>query len=96
MKTPLILAAAGFALTASVAQAETRAVAHDDLNLATPEGQAALTKRVDKAARQICGYKPGKNRSLIMHLKARDCFESARARASEQVAARIEEQSLGG
>ena len=96
MKTPLILAAAGLALTASVAQAESRTVAHNDLNLATPEGQAALTKRVDNAARQICEYYPGKHSALHMRLKAHACFESAKAGASEQVAARIEEQSLGG
>jgi UrcA family protein len=31
------------------------AVQHDDLNLSSPTGRAVLDRRIDRAARQVCG-----------------------------------------
>ncbi len=39
---------------ASAAQAQTSEVRYGDLNLSSPAGQAALARRVEGAARQVC------------------------------------------
>ena len=51
------IAALGLALPTVAIAAENRSidVQYSDLNLATPEGQKALERRIDKAAKQVCG-----------------------------------------
>lgn len=95
-KTFALLAAAGMTLSAGAAQAQSVQVGYDDLDLGSIAGQKVLAKRVDKAARQICGHQRGGTRNLRSDMAARACFEKAKAGAGAQVAARIEEQALGG
>lgn len=97
MKATLaIFAAAGLALSATAAQAETVRVSYDDLNLESAAGQAALDQRIDKAAREVCGHKRGGTRNLRLDQSTRACFEKAKASAGAQMAAHLDRQALGG
>ncbi|MBX7494653.1 UrcA family protein [Qipengyuania sp. 6B39] len=100
MKTPFAaLAAAGLAMTAAptLAQdAQSVHVSYADLNLASPEGQKRLDRRIDNAAREVCGYHAVRSGTRIPDPKARACFDRARANAQDRVAAAIEASALGG
>jgi UrcA family protein len=99
MKTPLIaLAAAASALTALPVAAERNSIsiAYRDLNLATPEGQAALDHRISKAARAMCGVDELSTGTRLRSGEAIACYREAKAQAKKQVAAAIAAQQLGG
>ena len=97
MKTTLaILASAGLALSASAAQAETALVTYSDLNLDSAAGQKTLERRIEKAAREVCGQWAGGTRNLRSDMAARACFEKAKAGAGAQVASLVDDQALGG
>lgn len=97
MKTTLaILAAAGLAVSASAAQAETVQVSYRDLDLGSLAGQNVLAQRIDKAAREVCDHKPAGTRNLRQDMAARACFEKAKAGAGAQVASLVNDQALGG
>lgn len=97
MKTTLAtLAAAGLALSATAAQANHISVPYADLDLASAAGQQALDKRIDRAARTVCGYKLEGKRTVREESDARSCFATAKARAGEQFAAAADAATLGG
>lgn len=97
MKTTLaILAAATLTLPAGAAQAESIQVSYRDLDLGSLADQTVLAHRIDKAAREVCGHKPGGTRNLRHDMATRACFEKAKAGAGEQVATRVNDQALGG
>ena len=90
------LAAAAAATTAVPATAqESRVVRYDDLNLASQAGVERLERRIDQAARSVCGY--GFERTRPGELaRSRECFAKARAQAREQMARLDSYQTLGG
>lgn len=97
MKTTLAtIAAIGMTLAATTAQAKSVTVAYDDLNLETAAGQKVLSQRIDKAAREACGYSEHTTGTRIRSSKAKTCFKKAKADVSEQFASLVENQSLGG
>ncbi|MBX7482217.1 UrcA family protein [Qipengyuania qiaonensis] len=97
MKTTLAtIAAIGIALTAGTAHAKSITVTYDDLNLGTAAGQKVLSQRIDKAARDACGYSESRTGTRLQSREAKACFEKAKADVSEQFAALVEDQSLGG
>lgn len=85
----LVLAASAAPLAAQVVSFD---VAYADLDLTSPQGQSALAKRIDSAARHICG--DGQQRSD--NAKMRVCVAEVKARAATQVAAVMRERQLGG
>lgn len=95
-KTLASLAAIGLAFSAAAVQAETIAVPFADLNLATPQGQERLAKRVDSAARAVCGVNEARVGTRIRDKKAIACFEAAKAKAHSQFAAAAEKNAKGG
>lgn len=97
MKTTLAtLAAASLALSATAANANEVSVTYQDLDLASAAGQKALDKRIDRAARMVCGFKLEGKRTVRQESEARSCFASAKARAGEQYAAAADVTTLGG
>jgi UrcA family protein len=75
----------------------TVSVPYGDLNLATPAGQKALDRRVDKAVRTVC--RVGRIESTgtrIMSSDAIACLAQARAEAKQKVAAIIVNEQRGG
>ncbi len=97
MKTPLAtLAALGLALSATTAQAESISIPYKDLNLDTAAGQKTLERRIDKAARKVCGYDRQPTGSRIPDLSVRACVSKAKTEAEAQFASLMDNQSLGG
>lgn len=98
MKTPLLALAAGLAALAPLPAAaqQTATVEHRDLDLATPEGQATLDQRINKAARQVCGLDQARTGTRLAPLKDTKCYRQAKAQVKQQVAAAIAAKQLGG
>lgn len=67
-----------------------------DLNLATPEGQRTLDRRIEKAARSVCRVPKVMTGTRIMNQDARACLAEAKAAARQQVAALAADQQRGG
>jgi UrcA family protein len=64
----------------------TTAISYADLDLVSTEGKATLEHRISRAAREVCG--PSNYReagSLRRATENKSCYESAVARAMEQV-----------
>lgn len=99
-KTTIASAALGLALAATPAAAgtdgESLRIEYRDLNLATSQGQEALDRRIDAAARKYCGADAKRTGTRIPSGKAKSCVAQVRSAAHQQVAALIEEQRLGG
>eukprot|EP00536_Pseudo-nitzschia_multiseries_P015846 jgi/Psemu1/43925/gm1.43925_g len=72
-KTLATLAAAGLALTATAAQAENVNVTYSDLNLNTVAGQKELSQRIDRVAREVCGYGAARTGTRLPDRAAREC-----------------------
>lgn len=100
IKSTLTAAALGVALLSGPAMAEgqkpTTQIEYRDLNLSTSEGQKALDRRIEVAAKQICRFN---EQTTGSHVKSPDrmaCVKAAKASAKQQVAALIERERLGG
>jgi UrcA family protein len=97
MRYPAILAAAAMILGAATAFAApatadtsaTVAVEYSDLNLATKAGQARLERRIDDAARSVCGMDRISTGTRLPSTAGRQCYAETRARVHEQVAQAI-------
>ena len=103
MKGPLFTLAAPLATlapapVAAQAGATTGQISIDyrDLNLSTPEGQAVLDQRINKAARSICAADEQTTGTRIPSSEAVKCVSKAKAQAKTQVAAAIAAQQRGG
>lgn len=102
MKTLAIATAAiGLVFTAAPALADqgeyrTMDVSVAGLDLDTPEGQALLDQRVQRAAREVCGYNEQRVGTRIRDNGARACLARVKAEAKKQVAAIREDQRRGG
>jgi len=85
---------AAFAAQPAMAQVRTQAVAYNDLDLATPAGQARLDARLRRAASNVCAATVGVH-PLAEEMFARRCYAKAlsNARASYAVALRHETMS---
>lgn len=86
VKTIGCLLALAAAVTPYPAVAESRSVSIADLDLATAKGQARLERRVDQAARMVCGDDTGGRYRLLSNPETRGCIVAAKSRAMMQVA----------
>lgn len=90
---PIALASLAAPLAAEPMQFK---IEHRDLNLSTAEGQKALDRRIDRAARQACGVDSRSTGTRIRSREARECYRDLKAQAYKQFAARFGEQVKGG
>lgn len=96
MKTTFaILAAVGLAATAVPASAEQIDVTYEDLDLSNPAGQKTLSSRIEKAAREVCGYTV-ETGTRMRAPAARECYKEAKAKANLQFAALVTAAAKGG
>lgn len=95
-KTLASLLAIGLAAAAIPAQAETAKVTFHDLDLATAKGQAQLERRVERAARVVCGYDAQRTGTRLRSPEVTTCYKEAKAKAHAQVALMIERAAKGG
>jgi UrcA family protein len=86
--TLISLAAAALIPTAAIANDETADVRFDDLNLASPAGQAALERRIQTAARQVCQSATTTGSRVISARIERECKADVRRQVEEQMAAK--------
>lgn len=98
MKTTLMafaaIATVGTALPA--AAEESMNIQYRDLNLATSEGQQILDRRIDRAARSVCGLDDVATGTRLRSNEARNCYREAKAKAKKQFAKVTEAEQLGG
>lgn len=87
MRTTTVILAALAATIALPAAAESIAVPYEDLNLANPKGQKSLERRIQSAARKVCGVNDYRAGPRIDPPSVTACYKAAIAGASEQVAA---------
>ncbi len=96
----LLATATLFAVTPGVATAQTGAssvtVSHADLDLATPDGQRRLERRIASAARRICGLDTQDTGTRMVSADAAACYRTALVSVRERVAAAIENSRRGG
>lgn len=98
MKTaPFVIAAAlGLALTATASYAGEVRVGYSDLNLASAEGQQALSHRIDRAAKSACGFNEISTGTRFRSADATACYKAAHAKARNAMAVVVEDARLGG
>ena len=99
MKTSLaLIAALGLALPAApaLAQSQSLDIEYKDLNLATPEGQDQLDRRIDRAARAFCGADQPLIGTRVIPREVRKCVASVKKQANSQMATLVEQEQLGG
>lgn len=66
-----------------------------DLDLATPEGQRALDKRLENAVRTVCQVASPSTGTRLMNHETRTCLVKARASVRDQLAALGADQQRG-
>jgi len=95
MKTVLFAVAAALATTVTAAPvlAKDVTVTYGDLDLATAKGQQDFARRIDRAAKVACDYQPDGH---IPSQEAMTCYRQARAKATTEMALRLENTRLGG
>jgi UrcA family protein len=94
--TILALAAAAAATPAlSADELEAVRVHYKDLDLATKTGRDELDRRLDRAARSVCGLDEAKTGTRLPSEAARRCLADVRARLDGQFAAVIGRQTQG-
>jgi UrcA family protein len=88
-----------FAVTPGVAAAaeagQSVAVHVADLDLATPKGQKQLERRIDRAARAVCGMDDGQTGTRLASQDAAACYRLALRQVRERVAAAKENKPQG-
>ena len=93
------LGLAGAAITPALAgngAPQSIAIKTADLNLASPEGQKTLDRRIEHAARTVCRTPSISTGTRIMSHEAQACLAKARSGARAQVAVLMADQQRGG
>jgi UrcA family protein len=94
---PLLAAAAAAAtLAATPAYADSVRVEYKDLDLATAQGQGALQKRIEAAARQVCGMRDIRTGTRVPDANARDCYKTVLADMEQKFAGIVDKANKGG
>lgn len=94
------LACAGLLLSTGVAAEErdtrTTGVTYQDLDLSTEEGRTELARRIDNAAKTVCGVNEREVGSNIMSRESRACYRNAKRELERHFAQVVEERSRAG
>ena len=96
MRQYLIALSALAVVAASPLAAKDFTVNYADLNLKSEQGQKALERRIDKAARDFCGVGVGQTGSRVVPQGTRQCYQDARNAARQQIGQLVEQSQLGG
>jgi UrcA family protein len=96
--TILALAAATLAVPAIAADDAGSAVSvrYNDLNLASKAGQEELDRRLERAARSVCGLDAIRTGTRLRSAEARRCYREARATLDKQFASLVSNDARGG
>ena len=99
MKTSLVLIAAtalALPVVPAMAQNASVSVPYADLDLSSPEGSATLDKRIDAAARKVCGIGELRTGTRLNPSAARKCVANVDRQVRAQIAAMETDDNLGG
>lgn len=103
MNIPLMTAAAlTLALPAAPAladdaiQTENFRVEYRDLDLGTREGQKRLDRRIQQAARMVCGIGDQQTGSRVDSTDSRECYRRALTQARQSVAETVDSHTSQG
>lgn len=98
MNTPAfaLSALAGALLAVQPAVAASVEVEYKDLDLTTKEGANELDRRLDSAAREVCGANESTVGSRVMSRETRQCIRDAKRQIEQSVARLTEEEQAGG
>jgi UrcA family protein len=83
------------ALAAAPADGASVAIRYADLNLESAEGQAELTRRIDRAARAVCGIDAQSTGTRIPSRASNECYRNALQQIEPQFARLIDKQRSG-
>jgi UrcA family protein len=97
-RSAILAAALGAAMLSAptLAAGNSTGIRYADLNLSTPEGQAQLDRRIDNAAKEMCGITDIRTGTILQGTKQKQCYEAAKASAHKQIAARMAQQTQQG
>lgn len=95
-KTLATIAALGLAATSTVATAESVLVPYEDLNLSSQAGQKVLDRRIDRAAKKVCGYDEPTVGTRLRDPEAATCVARAKAASRAQMASIAAQEAKGG
>ena len=90
------IAAPGAAAEPAAGDIATRSVTYGDLDLSSPGGLKALNRRVERAAREVCGAGRTMRQSIAAERDLWTCVSAAKARAAQQIAALEDRGAIGG
>ncbi len=82
--------------TAAPAFAEAMVVQYSELDLGSADGQKILKRRIDDAARKVCGLDQGNTGTRLKSGEAMKCYRDAKAKASAQFAVLVDAKRQGG
>ncbi|HZF45332.1 MAG TPA: UrcA family protein, partial [Sphingomonadaceae bacterium] len=80
---------------AQPAFAEAAVVSYKDLDLTTEQGQKELDRRIDGAAREVCGMNEERTGTRIVSSDARKCYKEARKQLENRLAALTVNKTAG-
>jgi len=96
----LSLAGAALLAAGSVSAQErdtrTTGVTHQDLDLSTEQGRAELNRRIDDAAKQVCGMNERSLGSNIATRESRECYRTAKRDLERHFAEVLAERGSAG
>lgn len=84
------------AISAQEGEARTTGVAYSDLDLSTEDGRDELDRRIDKAAKEVCGADEVQVGSRMASRESRRCYRNAKDQLEQHFAEVIEDQQNGG
>lgn len=98
--TALALATASLAMTPAVTAAKegarTVGVAYNDLDLTTKEGKEELDRRIDRAAKDACGFEEAQVGTRLRTSEQRNCYRQAKRQLDRHLARVVEDAQRGG
>ena len=74
----------------------TTGVTYQDLDLATEAGRSELDRRIDNAARQVCGMNERAIGSNIVMRESRECYRSAKRELDRHFARVVADRTRAG
>lgn len=96
----LALATSGVPLAPAVSaqnvESRTTGVTYSDLDLTTQEGVAELDRRIDRAAKQVCGMNDVQVGTRARTREARQCYRDAKRKLERQFARIVNDAQRGG
>ncbi|MWV26361.1 UrcA family protein [Aurantiacibacter rhizosphaerae] len=96
----LVLASASLAFAPAVSAKETvdrqTSITHADLDLSTQEGVEELERRIDRAAKDVCGFNEVEVGTRARTREGRQCYRDAKRQLDRQFAQLVNEAQRGG